>query len=373
MALLALVPLVTGNLHLYKTVANTVFKGRMGPDIDEQDIFDFKTVETGAPQPWPTHKDFNKTALPKAYRDTLEMFESTAFVVIKNSQLIYEEYWEGTNAETASNSWSMAKSFTGVLIGVAIDEGKIKSVEQKVGDFLPQFKEGRKNEITIKHLLQMCPGILWGEDYKNPVGYMATTLYGDDVRDITFEYDVEEDPNTKWRYQGGATLLLSFIIKEATGKSVAEYASEKLWKPMGAEHNAIWSLDDEGGDEKAFCCFFTNARDFARFGELYLRNGNWKGKQLVSEQYVKDCLMPVNLPDKNGRKANHYGYQWWMGKHKGEDFFMARGLQGQYIFGFPKHDLVVVRLGHKRSKINREGHPIDVYAYLEAALKVSGN
>jgi CubicO group peptidase (beta-lactamase class C family) len=151
---------------------------------------------------------------------------------------------------------------------------------------------------------------------------------------------------------------------------IAEYASEKLWKPMGAEQAAQWSLDHENGDEKAYCCFYSNARDFARFGKLYLNNGNWNGVQLVPDQYVKDSVTPAPLLEESGKPNRCYGYSWWLlPGYKGHDIFYARGILGQYVIVIPDKKIIIVRLGHKRGERLPDNHVDDVYAYIDGILE----
>lgn len=139
---------------------------------------------------------------------------------------------------------------------------------------------------------------------------------------------------------------------------------------MGANKDAYWSLDHEGGVEKGYCCFNSNARDFARFGALYLHDGNWKGTQLVSKDYVHQSIVPANLIDDNGAKNNKYGYSWWLLNYKNHNIFYMRGILGQYVFVIPDKNMVVVRLGHKRDKVKVNDHPKDVYVFLDAALSM---
>ena len=184
-------------------------------------------------------------------------------------------------------------------------------------------------------------------------------------------YKPTSEPGKKFEYLSGNTELLAFVLEKATGKKLSDYASEKLWKPMGASSNALWSLDHENGTEKAYCCINTNARDFARFGKLYLDSGRWNGKQLVNEQYVLNSIVPADLTNKEGNKIDHYGYSWWLINYKGHQIFYARGILGQYVISIPDKNLVIVRLGHKRSKEKMGEHPKDVYLYIDAALNMN--
>ena len=179
-----------------------------------------------------------------------------------------------------------------------------------------------------------------------------------------------EDPGTRWRYKSGDTQVLAMIIEKATGKTVSEYASEKLWKPMGMKYDALWNLDDEGGLEKAYCCLYTNARDLARFGTLWLDSGRIISQQVIPIDFLKQAWTPVNLPDDEGKVVDNYGYQWWMMDYNGVQVKYCRGILGQYIILFPELDAVAVRLGHKRSDVKINGHPSEVMTYIDESLKL---
>jgi CubicO group peptidase (beta-lactamase class C family) len=161
---------------------------------------------------------------------------------------------------------------------------------------------------------------------------------------------------------------LGFVLEKATGKHLAEYASEKLWKPLGAERTAQWSLDEEDGHEKAYCCFYSNARDFARIGSLYLHEGNWRGKQLLDSNWVRQSITPTYLPQfKTLQPDSSYGWQWWIGP----DYFYCRGILGQYIVVLPKEKMIIVRLGHERDK-DADGKLLDLPKYIQYAKEWAG-
>lgn len=362
--------IVTGRSYLYKGIWNTYLKGRSGPDIFEYEIFDNRKVEAGNYQPWPIASDYNKKDIPAKHQAEFKAMETVSFVIIKGDSLRYEEYWDGGGENSVTNSFSVAKTVVSILTGAAIAEGKIKSVDQPVGDFLPQFKEGDNAKLTIKHLLTMSSGIDFDEDYKSPFAYPAQAYYGSDLQELTYGYKVAEEPGKVFKYLSGNTALLAFVLNKATGKTLSDYASEKLWKPLGAKNPAHWSLDHEEGVEKAYCCFNSNARDFARFGQLYLDSGRWNGKQLIPEEYVLSSVKPADLLDRKGNKNVTYGYSWWMLNHKGHEIFYARGILGQYIVVIPAERMVIVRLGNKREKREGDEHPRDLYTYIDAALEM---
>lgn len=366
--------IVSGKTYLYKGIANTYLKGRSGPSIDEYKIFNSREVAAGQHIPWNYSKKYNSKKIPDALSKEFETMQTIGYVIVKDDSLIHEQYWDGYGKDSHTNSFSMAKTFVGILIGIAIDEGKIKSLDQHVGDFLPEYKEGENSKLTIEHLLTMSSGIDFDEDYVNPFAYPAAAYYGSDLKKLTDKYSVKETPGKTFKYLSGNSVLLAFVLEKATGKTLSEYAAEKLWKPIGAKNKAFWSIDHENGIEKAYCCFNSNAPDFARIGELFLDSGKVNGTQVVSTEYVLKSVQPAELIDVNGKKNDKYGYAWWLiPNHKGHYIYYARGILGQYIICIPDKNMVVVRLGKKRVKpLPSEDHPKDMFAYIDAALEMYG-
>lgn len=336
-------------------------------DIDDNQLFEQREIEAPAKsQPWPYIKDHNQVKLPTELTKLHQELESVAFLVLKQDSILYEQYWDEYSEESLSNSFSMAKSIVSALIGVALKEGKIKSVNQPVADFLPSFREGDKAKITIKHLLMMSSGLSWDESYSNPLSMTTEAYYGSDLSKIITALKSVETPGTAFSYKSGDTQVLGFVLEAATGKALSAYAEEKLWKPLGAVHNAEWSVDKTDGIEKAYCCFFSNAHDFARIGSLYLHDGIWKGDTIVDPAYVKASLTPHSLPTADKDISDFYGYQWWLlPAYKGQDIFYARGILGQYVVVIPEKEIVIVRLGKKRGE--RVGnHPSEVLVMIDA-------
>lgn len=337
-------------------------------NIDDNTIFEQRIIKAApVPQPWPLAKAYKQVQLPKDLAQLHQELETIAFLVLKEDSIIYEQYWDGYSKESISNSFSMAKSIVSALIGVAIREGKIKSADQPVADFLPSFREGAKAKINIRHLLMMSSGLNWDESYSNPLSMTTEAYYGSDLTRIVDRLEAVEEPGKTYSYKSGDTQVLGLVLQAATGKTLSAYAEEKLWKPMGAAETAEWSVDNPEGVEKAYCCFFSNARDFARLGSLYMHNGIWNGDTLIAPDYVKASVTPHGLPTADkGEKSNFYGYQWWvLPTYKGMNVFYARGILGQYVVVIPEKEVVIVRLGKKRGE--RQGHhPSEVMAMIDA-------
>lgn len=331
---------VTGNTYIYKTLIY------QNVGIEDFTIFENRTVEAGTPVEIP--KGSYEIQLPDSFRRFMVETKSTAILVLQHDSVIFEEYWDGYGPDTMSGSFSVAKTIVSIMIGIAIDEGKIESVDQKVSDFLPHFSEGMNAKLTIKHLLTMTAGFDWHEAYSSLFSPTTKAYYGNDLRSMVEKLNVIIEPGTFHEYQSICQVVLAMILEKATGMTLSEYTSEKLWKPIGASHNALWSLDRKDGLEKAYCCFNTNARDFSRIGSLYLHNGELNGKRIVSEEYVRNSVKPCMIPDETGIPCEYYGYSWWISVVDEHEYFYARGILGQYIIVVPDFDLVIVRLGRIR-------------------------
>ncbi|GAA5034006.1 hypothetical protein GCM10011506_26940 [Marivirga lumbricoides] len=335
-------------------------------NIDDYEIFENRTVVASNPKPWKIAPDYNKYELGSAYQQILDKYSTTAFLVIQDTAILFEKYYEGYSENEISNSFSAAKSIISLLIGIAIDEGKIQSVFLPVADFIPSFEKGEKEAVTIRDLLMMSSGIEWNEAYMNPFSVTTQAYYGGDLKEIVNNLRMEGIPGEKFEYKSINTQVLAEVLEVATGQSVSDYASNRLWRKIEAENDALWSLDHAGGMEKAFCCFNSTARDFARIGQLILNNGRWNGKEVVPVDYVEVATAPAKYTGTE-EELTHYGYQWWILNWQGKEIPYARGILGQYIFVLRDKNAVVVRLGKGRDTIYEGQHPKDVYNYVEAA------
>ncbi|MDR2036569.1 MAG: beta-lactamase family protein [Bacteroidales bacterium] len=343
------------------------------PDIDDYRIFENRAIKAENPQSWKISSVYNRKQIPDQILSHFKEYRTVAYLVVQDTAIVHEEYWDGYDAASLSNSFSAAKSIVSLLAGIARDEGKIKSFDQSVADYYPPFNTGNRKEITIRDLLTMSAGLNWDEAYSSPFSVTTKAYYGENIESVVTDLQLVELPGVRFRYQSGVTQLLSFVVANATGKSISEYASEKLWTPVGAENDALWSLDRKNGLEKAYCCFNSNARDFARIGQLILNKGNWNGVQVVSEAFIDEATQAASWLKDGDTEQNvdFYGYQWWHMKRNNMDVIYARGILGQYIFVVPEKNMVVVRLGEKRSEVQTSGHyPQDVELWLDAAFDI---
>ncbi len=342
------------------------------PGIDDYQLFNNRTITaSSSPAEWKLSKGYNQLSIDAHLRDSMEQYQTVAYLVIKNDSILHEEYWDNYNDTSLSNSFSMAKSIVGLLVGCAIDDGKIDSVNQKAADYLPFLNNGWGEQLTIGDLLTMSAASSWDESYSSATSITTQAYYGSDLNKLMETITIDEKPGVKFEYESGNTQLLAMILEKATGQSIAHYASEKIWQPIGAKNNALWSLDHADGMEKAYCCFNSNARDFARLGLLILHRGIINGQQIISSGYIDQTITPATyLVDEKGEPLNYYGYHWWIFNYHGMTMPIARGIGGQYIIVIPHYNAVVVRLGHKRSDSQLKNFPVDLYNYVEAALEI---
>jgi CubicO group peptidase (beta-lactamase class C family) len=273
----------------------------------------------------------------------LEKTKTVAFLIIRRDTILFEHYYSGYKKESVVPSFSIAKSFTSALIGCAIADGIIGSENDPIIQYLPELKDRNLDGVTIKHLLQMTSGIRFNESYINPFGDAAKFYYGRNLRKYVSKMKPEKAPGIQFSYRSGNTQLLGAILDRVLkGKTITTYLQEKIWTPIGMELNASWSIDKKkNGMEKTFCCLNSTAHDYAKFGRLYLKNGNWNGKQIVPENWVSiSTKTPVSI---NGLSYN-YKYQWWLDFGDKADYY-AEGILGQFIYVSPQSDVIMVRLG----------------------------
>ena len=269
---------------------------------------------------------------------------TTGLIVIQNDEIALEDYYLGNSAVTQNISWSMAKSFISALIGIAVNEGHIKSIEQSVDAYATSLVGSGYEGVSIKNVLQMSSGVAFNEDYGdfysdiNRWGRDFSLGNSQDAFAATLKNDIE--PGTVNHYVSINTHVLGMVLTQATGRSITDYMQEKLYNPMGMEHDGLWIIDGQGM-EMALGGLNLTLRDFAKLGSLYLHDGTFNGQQIVPASWVADSRtmdQPHLLPGNDFG----YGYQWWMvGGDSGE--FMAMGVYGQYIYINPETNTVIVK------------------------------
>lgn len=378
---------LSGRFYIYKGIANTYLVGKMGPGIYDLDVFPYSTLKAAKDKSIVTYSsNFNTFKLSKKDRKYIEDLETTAFLVYKGNTLVYEEYWGEHTEKTVSNTFSTAKTVVSMLIGIATDEGDIKSLDDPVWHYLKEFKAKGRDKITVRDLLTMSSGLDWSESAKNPLSDNAESYYGEDLKRLVMGQDVISKPGKIFKYQSGNSQLLAFILENATGKDFSKYAEEKLWSKLGMEHDAYWSLDKINGDEKAFCCLYSVARDYGRIGQLFVNKGKCGDEQIIPEWYFKEMNTLAKLSTEDGVPNYRYGLHAWYYNEGDNVVNYCRGVSGQYIISRPKEDLLIVRLGKKRTpdvkfadyKANPKniskykiGHPSDLFEYLRIGKAIN--
>ncbi|WP_304343171.1 serine hydrolase [Chryseobacterium koreense] len=364
LALLIALAYSFGYDYLFKGIRETYLRGETGSSIEDGNYFPSHLIAKGQPIPWQKDSLYNKKTLPNDLVDALNKSKTVSFLVIKNGKLLHEEYWDHHNQNSKTNSFSMAKAVNVMLLGKAIEEEKIKGLDQKYSDFFENYKNVEfGKDLTIGDLAKMEAGLDWTENYKNPFLPNAKAYYGKSLAEAVFLRGFKEKPGTKFEYQSGASQLLGFAIRKAIGKSIAEYTSEKLWKPLGMEQNADWTVD-ENGMEKTFCCIQSNSRDFAKLGQLFLDGGKVGNLQIMNPAFLEEMKTPTKLS--NGV----YGMGLWINVDAPIKHYYFRGLYGQYIIIIPEKQMVLVRTGtYKVEQQDEKGRPQLVRFMVDEVVK----
>jgi CubicO group peptidase (beta-lactamase class C family) len=331
----------------------------------ENAAFHYQKSEKALDEPWVKYLDM-----------ALLNSKTYAFLVIRNDSLLYEKYMGDWKEDQLFPSYSVAKSFTSALVGIALGEGKIKSLDEPITNYLPELlkSDDRFRFVTIQHILDMRSGIKFNENYPNIFADVWKMGFSIDLAEYIKHLKIEKPSGGKFQYKSVNSQLLGMVVERAVGKPLSTYLSEKIWQPLGMESTALWHVDDKKKETiRGFCCINAIARDFAKFGSLYLHKGNWQGQQVIPESWVAAVSSP-NVLIANG----FYKNQWWMNrrfaqfndsisaeserlKTNGSVFktenqryvvvppkmkaYIAKGILGQYIYVNPETNVVIVRLG----------------------------
>ena len=282
--------------------------------------------------------DIDQGKVDRLFDLSFEDDATQAVVLIKDGYLIGERYAEGFNADSFGTSWSMAKSFYASLIGISIDRGEIKSLDDKVSDYLDYFNDER-SDITIRDILNMASGLQFPEHEHELMFFKKDHLaYAKDI-------GVEKKPNTLFEYNNVNSMLLGDILLVATGKKADDLLNERILKPIGAENSTLWR--DSSDNVLTYCCIDMSARDYSRFGLLFSRNGKWEQDQIISSDYVNETFTPYweFTPERFTDLNRGYSLHWWFSKNDDEgQIFNASGKFGQYIFVDRKNDVIYTRI-----------------------------
>ncbi len=364
-ALVLLIVVIIVGLYLFdfgyilKGVRVVYLTGHTTAFIDDYPYFENDTIAKGDQTwNWPQHTNYNTVSPTQVLEKTHEAYGTIAYLIIKNDSIWYEDYAKNYGQNSKTNGFSMSKSITTALLGKAIKDGFITSLDQPIGDFYPQYKQAA---TTVGDLASMASGLDWQEHYTSPFSTTARAYYDDNLAKTILNQKVTETPGKAYKYLSGNSQLLGMIIQKATGKQLSQYLSESFWQPLGMQSNALWQLDDDKHRlAKTYCCIASNARDFARFGRLFKNHGNWNGQQILDSTFTA-------ISTKARFDGEPYGYGFWISNFMEKDIFVMRGILGQYVITIPEDDLIIVRLGHERGKFVGAPFTDDFYIYVEEA------
>ena len=353
--------------YILKAVRVTYFNGYKTAFLDDYNYFDNRTIEKGTAQPWNISEEYNNVPETQKLSETHNKLKTIAFLVIKNDSIWHESYFDGYAKNSHTNSFSMAKSYVSAALGKAIMEGKIKSLDQPVSDFFPEFSDGLAGKMTVGDLSSMASGLNWDEQYYSPFSVVTRAYFDDDLKKVILNLKTTEKPGQKFKYSSGDTQLLAMVIEKATGEKLSDYVSKHFWKSLGCENEAFWQVDNPDGIEKSYCCIASNARDFARLGKLYKNKGNWNGNQILDSAFVE-------LSTHSRFEKAPYGYGFWLSDYLGKEIFYMRGHLGQFVIVIPEDDLIIVRLGHiKGLQTETDPHSNDLYIYIDETYEMLKN
>lgn len=350
--------LLKGVRTIYLTGNNTAF-------ISDYEYFENREIKNSVPQPWLLHEKYNSVKQSENLKKLNEERKTKSFLVIKNDSIVFEKYFDDHKSSSLSNSFSVAKSIVTSMMFKAIMEGKIKGLDQPLSDYFEEYKEGLASELTVGDLASMSSGMKWKEKYYSVINITSESYFSDDLRSVILGQEIVDKPGQRFRYSSGDTQLLAMVIEKATGTTLTNYLSEKFWKPMGAENSALWQIDSKkSGMEKAYCCIASTARDFARFGKLYINKGKWNDEIILDPSYIDLSINPVF------EDSPYYGYGWWLYNYEGKKVFTMNGHRGQFVISFPDENIIIVRQGDYNDKGDDSGSS-DLFQYIAEGYKIA--
>ncbi len=302
------------------------------------------------------------------FKGFLASNRNTGLLALKGDTILFEGYQYERKPEHLFTSMSMAKTVVAMLVGIAISEGRIKSIDDKAEQYVPGLKGHPYGETSLRHLLTMSSGVKFREEYdgKDDVSVLARfTFYqqGPGGVDTVLPFKERARPaGERFSYASAETQVLGLVLRAATGKPIADYLSEKIWQPMGAEFDANWMID-KGGYEIAFCCLNAALRDYARLGMLLANDGTLDGRQIIPAEWVRAATTPESEHLKPGRATpyNGYGYQTWLVGGSRPTFALL-GVRGQGVFVDPAAKLVVVHTAvHAQARDPARGNQFSLW------------
>ena len=349
---------VKGIRIVYLNGETTVF-------IDDLKYFNYETIKSPLEKsPW-IESEYITNNFSSEFEDYNKKMGTAAYLVIHNDTIVGEKYYEGYSINSSTNSFSMAKTFVSLMMAKALEQGYIKSLEDKVTDYIPELKGEFADDVRIIDLAAMTSGLKWDEGTSNPFSPVAKQYFYEDVVKLMLDQPFIDPPGKTYHYSSGNTQILSMLIEKATGKKTSEYFQQEFWSKINPDNDAYWQIDsEESRNVKSFCCFHSNARDFSRLGKLYINNGNWNGNQIVDSVFIQKSTEPFL------DNFNEYGIGVWLSNYKNLKISLMSGHQGQYVIMIPEKKLIITRLGKRDVDLGRAGVSPDVLVYIDEALKL---
>jgi CubicO group peptidase (beta-lactamase class C family) len=331
------------------------------PDVDDRRIFHNSMISSSHK---PFHFNYSKEF--SLYLDTVSLYnpslgkdisldstlildKTKAFIILINDSIVYERYFDKQKADEVSCVFSISKSILSALTGIVIDKGYIKSIDQKITDYIPELLYNNNfNQITIKQLLQMSSGLEWKKNVTFDDD--GKFYYSSNIRKLLLRHKLKDVPGNNWEYKNIDAELLCWVIENATKIHISDLIYQYIWDPMGAENVAWWSLDKKNGIEKASSSLNASARDLLKFGCIYLNNGYFNGEQIVPKSWIQN-IFDVE-PSPNQQALLKHNFYWWIPNNGVDREIVADGYLGQRITINPKYNIVIVKLGEANSNTN---------------------
>ena len=354
--------------YIFKGIRTVWFTGNNTAFISDYKYFDNREIIASNPQPWLIHKQYNQIEASEKLKEINQNRKTKSFLVIKNDRIVFEKYYDGYSDSGISNSFSVTKSIVVSMLWKAIMLGHIKGIDQPVSDFFDEYKVGLASKLTVGNLASMSSGMDWSEEYYTPINVTAESYFTKDLRPLMLNRKIVNEPGKSFKYLSGDTQLLGMVIEKATNSTLSDFLEKHFWNPMGAENNALWQIDSkENGMEKAYCCFSATARDFARFGKLYINKGMWDEAKILDSMYVNLSLKPVF------ENSTDYGYGWWLYEFEDKKVFTMNGHRGQFVISFPDENIIIVRQGENIDKVEDGKGTSDIKHYMSEGYKIASS
>lgn len=352
--------------YFFKAFRLTLLRGQWTASPYDLDDFPHRSIPNETPVPWSCDSGYNKGECSEAFKKRLQEMKTSAFLVTRHGKLIHEQYFGDHKGESLSNSFSMAKTIVALLTGRAIEDGYLSGLEQRVSEFFPEYLYSPADKLTIKDLIRMSSGMDWEENYYLPFNVTTEAYYGGNLSKLILERKIVDQPGSAFNYQSGNTQLLTMILHQVLPGSISDYLSECFWVPLGMENNAYWSVDSIDGIEKGYCCIHATARDFLKFGQLFLQEGRWNDKVLIPSDFLR-FMQTIGFSN-----SPQYGGGLWLDDTHRPPFYLMRGHLGQYVIVLPSEGIAICRIGEKYMK---DDHPPrlqleDIYDYVDGAMEL---